>query len=212
MSNRVLDTNGDSFTEGSTPGGSWTLSVRSAYAGDPALRSAASSAVRTPAIGRGSDFASVPHAAGYLCLCHPATGLQLELKQESNGWFALRGGSSGGSSVGGDGSHASSDAGGASLDATAPCWLQPPDAVVWSDGTVQTHAEGAGMRVPASTFALQVARRRGRVLRDAETVGAYRYGLCVRKQTLARKPPLRRSKPLNRLLLYWSLLWFADLT
>lgn len=160
MSNRVLDATGDTFTEGCTPAGNWSLAVRSAYAGDPALRSTTSGAVRTPAIGRGSDFASVPHAAGYLCLCHAETGLQLELKQDSNGWFALRGGGSGGS-------------------ADEPCWDEPGDAVVWSDGRVQTHAEGAGMRVPATTFARQAARRRGRVLQDVESIGAYRYGLCV---------------------------------
>lgn len=171
MSNRVLDGSGDGFTEASTLGGCWSLSVRSAYAADPALRSA-SRAVRTPAIGRGSDFASVPHAAGYLCLCHPTSGLQVELKQDSNGWFALRGGGIGSDSATGGGTQQEQPGD----DATESCWLQPADSVIWSDGRIQTHAEGAGMRVSASVFVQQVARRRGRVLQDAETVGSYRYG------------------------------------
>jgi hypothetical protein len=103
---------------------------------------------------------------------HPATGLQVELKQDSNGWFALRGG--------GGISHAEAWGqmyGGGPLDEHSAGWREPPDACVWSDGGVQTHAEGAGMRIPAAVFSQLAARRgRGWQLCDASVIGSYKYG------------------------------------
>ena len=187
MSNRIVEAaTGDSFTEGSSHTAAWLVGVRSAFASvdsdstDHDLQQQQQiMRLRTPNLaGRGS-FASVPHAAGYLCLVHPATGLQVELKQDSNGWFALRGGGGGGVVA------AAALPGSAVAAITLPCqtepeqqqelpptdaladvqqeaarrkWQFPVDACVWSDGAVQGQPD-ACLRVPVQHF-VRVARRR----------------------------------------------------
>lgn len=91
---------------------------------------------RTPQIGRGS-FASVPHAAGYLCLCHAGTALQVELKQDSNGWFSLRGGGPD-AAVGAPAELDADDA----AEAERPRWHTPADACIWSNGTAGARSHG----------------------------------------------------------------------
>jgi len=181
MSNRIIDADGDRFSAGCTRRGTYKIGVRSAWAGDPL---ASSSVRRTPAVGQGSDFAVDSRSAGYLCICHPATGLQVELKQDSNGWFRLRGG----------GEQGEPDEAGASFpsplgdDYLETKWHEPADACVWSDGSGQSAADGAGMRIPVASF-VQVAQLPPRkVLVDAAAGGGtFKYGfwrLAVSRESL----------------------------